>query len=239
MPQGTPARQPRILLVDEQAAARDLVVVALGALYHVDSVATGRQAVARSRQNRADLILLSATLPDMSGAAVIGALRQLPGLDKVPIVAICSEGSIELRQACLTAGATTHLHRPLESDRLLPMVEQLIARRGESPVTEPVLDLDHLRGITEGDSQLERELSTLFLSTAEMYLDGMEEALTGGRPWTSTAHALKGASGNLGARRLSALALQAERSEPNRAQLEEIRHAIEEVRALLAASIAG
>ena len=104
----------------------------------------------------------------------------------------------------------------------------------EAPVPEPVLDLDHLRGFTEGDPQLERELSSLFLSTAEMYLQGMEEALTGGRPWTSTAHALKGASANLGARRLSALALQAERSEPNRAQLEAIEQAIEEVRALFA-----
>jgi CheY-like chemotaxis protein/HPt (histidine-containing phosphotransfer) domain-containing protein len=240
MPQGTPAPQLRILLVEEQAAARDLVVVALGPLKcRVDSVATGRDALARSRQHRADLILLSATLPDTSGAALVGALRGLPGLDEVPIVAICPEHSTELRDACLAAGATAHLPRPLESDRLLRLLEQLIPRGSETPVAEPVLDLDHLRGFTEGDPQLERELSTLFLATAEMYLHGMQEALTSGRPWTSIAHALKGASANLGARRLSALALLAERSEPDRTQLEAIEHAVEEVRASFGPRVAG
>jgi HPt (histidine-containing phosphotransfer) domain-containing protein len=104
----------------------------------------------------------------------------------------------------------------------------------EAPVTEPVLDVDHLRAFTEDDPQLERELSTLFLATAEMYLQQMEDALSGGRPWTAIAHALKGASANLGARRLAALALRAEGSEPDRVQLDAIGQAVEEVRALFA-----
>jgi HPt (histidine-containing phosphotransfer) domain-containing protein len=105
---------------------------------------------------------------------------------------------------------------------------------GEVPTTEPVLDLDHLRGFTEGDAQLEGELSALFLSTAEAYLRSMREALASGRPWTSIAHALKGASGNLGARRLATLARLAEASAPDRARLDAIARAIEEVRALFA-----
>jgi DNA-binding response OmpR family regulator len=240
MPQGTTAPEPRILLVEEQGAARDLVVLALRPLkYRVDSVASAGDALARARQDRPDLILLSATPPEVSGAALVGALRQLPGVDQVPIVAICPEDSADLRQACLAAGATAHLPRPFEVDRLARLVELLIRRPSEGPGTGPVLDLDHLRGFTEGDPQLERELSTLFLATAEMYLQQMQEALTGGRPWTSIAHALKGASANLGARRLSALALLAERSAPNRAQLEAIEHAIEEVRALFAQRVTG
>lgn len=240
MPQGTTAPQPRILLVEDQAAARDLVVRALGPLKHrIDSVASGRDALAQGRQDGPDLILLSATLPDMSGAALVGALRQLPGLDQVPIVAICPEGSADLGQACLAAGAIAHLARPLESDPLRRLIEQLIRPPSDSQATEPVLDLDHLHGFTEGDPQLERELSTLFLATAEMYLHEMQAALTGGRSWTSTAHALKGASANLGARRLSALALLAERSKPDRAQLEALEDAIEEVRALFAQRVTG
>jgi HPt (histidine-containing phosphotransfer) domain-containing protein len=109
----------------------------------------------------------------------------------------------------------------------------------EAPVTEPVLDLDPLRAFTEDDPQLERELSTLFLATAEMYLQQMQEALTAGRPWSATAHALKGASANLGARRLAALALLAEGSEPDRAQLDAIGHAVEEVRTLFARRVTG
>ena len=105
-------------------------------------------------------------------------------------------------------------------------------RSSATTAVEPVLDMAHLRSFTDGDPQLERELSTLFLATAETYLRDLREALTRGRPWTSIAHALKGASANLGARRLAALALAAERSQPDRAQLQAIEHALEDVRAL-------
>jgi HPt (histidine-containing phosphotransfer) domain-containing protein len=105
---------------------------------------------------------------------------------------------------------------------------------GEPVSAEPVLDLDHLRGFTDGDPQLEGELSALFLSTAARYLHGMRDALAAGRPWASIAHALKGASANLGARRLATLARLAEASAPDRAQLDAIAHALEEVRALFA-----
>jgi CheY-like chemotaxis protein len=234
MPQGTAAPKLRILLVDEQATAvRGLAGVELDRLGHaIDRVGGGREALARARRDPPDLILLSATLPDVSGRDLIGALRQRPGLAQVPIVAICPGGDAELGQACLAAGAAACLSRPLAIDRLSRLIEQLL--RPPREVTEPVLDLDHLRGFTEGDLQLEGELSALFLSTAEMYLDAMQEALEGGRPWTSTAHALKGASGNLGARRLSALALLAERSEPDRGQLDALARAVQELRALFA-----
>jgi HPt (histidine-containing phosphotransfer) domain-containing protein len=119
----------------------------------------------------------------------------------------------------------------------MPKQTNMPPRSSASPPVEPVLDLDHLRGFTEGDPQLESELSSLFLATAEMYLEQMREALAGGRPWTSVAHALKGASANLGARRLAALALAAECSAPDRAQLEAIEQALEEVRARFAPGV--
>lgn len=97
---------------------------------------------------------------------------------------------------------------------------------------EPVIDLDHLHSFTDGDSQLEGELLTLFLSTSDVYLARMRQALAAGESWTATAHALKGASANLGARRLSALALAAEQIAPDAAHLQKLGTALEEVRAL-------
>jgi HPt (histidine-containing phosphotransfer) domain-containing protein len=96
----------------------------------------------------------------------------------------------------------------------------------------PVIDLDHLHSFTDGDPQLEGELLTLYLSTSDIYLAKMSAALAAGGAWAATAHALKGASANLGARRVVALALAAEQGPPNAAQLQELREAIGEVRAL-------
>jgi CheY-like chemotaxis protein/HPt (histidine-containing phosphotransfer) domain-containing protein len=233
MPDGTAAPRLRILLAEEQAAARDLVKLVLGRLHHqIESVASGSAALARARHDSADLVLVSTTLPDMPGAPLIGALRELPELGAVPIVAIY-QGGPEVRQACIAAGAAACLSRPLEIERLLRVIERLVGPRARAgtPAREPVVDPDHLRQFTDGDAQLEGELSALFLSTADVYLQDMREALRDGRAWTSTAHALKGASANLGARRIAALALIAERSEPSLAQLGAIEAAIDEVRA--------
>jgi HPt (histidine-containing phosphotransfer) domain-containing protein len=98
--------------------------------------------------------------------------------------------------------------------------------------SEPVIDLDQLHSFTDGDPQLESELLSLFLSTAETYLAKMSEALEAGEGWSAAAHALKGGSANLGARRVTALALAAERTPADAGQLEALRSAIEEVRAL-------
>ncbi|MGH6904081.1 MAG: Hpt domain-containing response regulator [Geminicoccaceae bacterium] len=233
MPDGSAAPPLRILLAEEQAAARGLVTRKLGRRhFRIEGVASGGSALALARRDPADLILLSTTLPDLPGAALIGALRALPGLERVPIVAICQEGA-EVRQACTAAGAAACLGRPLEIEGLVDLIERLVLPRAQAgaPAQEAVLDLVHLRGFTDGDPQLEGELSALFLSTAEVYLRDMREALHEGRAWTAIAHALKGASANLGARGVAALALTAERSAPSRAQLDAIESAIDQVRA--------
>jgi HPt (histidine-containing phosphotransfer) domain-containing protein len=92
------------------------------------------------------------------------------------------------------------------------------------------MDVAHLDGFTAGDRQLELELAALFVSTAESYLGRMSQALAAGESWAGPAHALKGASANLGARRLAALARLAEQSKPDAARLDEVRRALGEVR---------
>ena len=98
------------------------------------------------------------------------------------------------------------------------------------PSDQPVMDLGHLDGFTAGDRQLEGELAALFLSTAEEYIGRMSRALASGESWSGTAHALKGASANLGARRLALLARLAEQSMPDTARLDEVRRALDEIR---------
>lgn len=92
------------------------------------------------------------------------------------------------------------------------------------------MDLGHLAGFTAGDRQLEGELAALFLSTAEVYVGRMSRALDSGESWAGTAHALKGASANLGARRLALLARLAEQSTPDASRLDEVRRALDEIR---------
>ena len=73
---------------------------------------------------------------------------------------------------------------------------------------EPAIDLAHLGSYTQGDRAMELELLTMFVSSAEGYIDTM--AAGGGEAWWSAAHSLKGVALGVGARELSTLAEAAE-----------------------------
>lgn len=92
-----------------------------------------------------------------------------------------------------------------------------------------IVDEDHLASFTEGDTALEQELGDLFINTSRGYLKRMKEALRDERPWSAEAHALKGAGANLGAKRVAALARQAEFAPPSADQVDAIEHAIQDV----------
>lgn len=97
-----------------------------------------------------------------------------------------------------------------------------------------VVDMDHLSAFTDGDRDLETELAGLFLSSAGGYLVGMQDALDEKRSWSAEAHALKGASANLGAKRVASLAKDAEFVPPCPQMLETLRISIQEVEAFFA-----
>ena len=232
LPPTTGATLPRILLAEDQAVSRDFVGLVLSRLgYPVEAVATAGDALDCAGSTNPSLILLSTTiavhprfLDELRAGAVAGA---------VPIAMIGPP--TDASEAYIAAGAIDYLGRPIDVERLLRLVEREVRRRPAALLpdrdAEPVIDVGHLLGFTEGDLQLEGELLALFLSSAEVYLAAMSESLRAGQSWAATAHALKGASANLGARRVMTLALAAERSPPRPTQLDALRKAVDEVRA--------
>jgi two-component system, sensor histidine kinase and response regulator len=214
----------RALVVEERAVDRDAGVAALTRLdYQVEAAASAGEAVDRLARERFALVLLSGTLPDLAGAA-LSELRRLAGPVALPIVLVhAADQAPDPGHAGLAA--VGHLSRPVSSAAL----ERVLEPARAAAAAEPVVDMDHLLSFTDGDLELESELAVLFLSSAEAYYDKMSRSLQAGAPWTSSAHALKGASANLGARRLAALARAAEQQPPATADLEVIRGAIDEV----------
>ncbi len=86
-----------------------------------------------------------------------------------------------------------------------------------------LVDFERLRSFTDGDRRLEAELLTLFTQTAERYLAGLAAAVDDPLAWRSLAHSLKGAAGNIGAVGMAELSAAAERTPPDRAQLEALQ----------------
>ena len=120
----------RILLAEEQAASRDLVVLVLGKLdYQIDVVGSARDALTRLNSLRPALLLVSATLPDLSGPELVRAIGRRASPDPAPIVVIGPDGGEPPRSDYLLAGAFDYLARPIDIERLLRVVERSVRRR--------------------------------------------------------------------------------------------------------------
>lgn len=226
----------RVLIVGDPALSRGLMRMVLSRLgYVVVCVAGAAEARAALAHAPFALALVALRLPDAAGPAFGRGLRQaVPAGGGVPAPRVLLFGDAWDQDAvlreCGASGLDGYLPKPISIARLVASVRELTrpifdpARAGApalpqdepwSPACQPPpVDLARLDDFTGGDDQIERELASLYLATAAQYLTAMRAALAAGGPWDRAAHSLKGASANLGAGTVAALAAEAEKAAP-------------------------
>jgi HPt (histidine-containing phosphotransfer) domain-containing protein len=95
-----------------------------------------------------------------------------------------------------------------------------------------VLDHQRLESFTQGDAALEAELVALYVETAHLYLARLRRAGDDAVAWQRAAHALKGASANIGAVLVARLAAEQEQANPSIAGLRALEAEVGAVREL-------
>ena len=121
---------PRILLVEDNEQNRYLVTFLLEQHgYHVIPARSGVEGIELASQAQPDLIILDIQLPEMDGYAVARALRQIPALKEVPIVAVTSYAMPGDRERVLAAGCTGYIEKPIKPDTFRQEVEGYLNAR--------------------------------------------------------------------------------------------------------------
>jgi DNA-binding NarL/FixJ family response regulator len=144
-----------ILVADGERTARNEVGdVLAGAGYVVRKATSGGQALAMTRADPPQLVLLDLALPDMCGYLVCRVLRDEFG-DMVSII-LLSDGRTDPldRTAGLLVGADEYLVRPVGAGELLARIRQLVApvpkatNGAQAELTQRELDV--LRLVAQG-----------------------------------------------------------------------------------------
>ncbi len=105
----------RVLLAEDDLVNQEVATVLLGNVgLAVDVAHHGAQAVEMAGKGHYALILMDMQMPVMDGLQASRALRVLPHLHKVPIVAMTANAFSEDREACLAAGMNDHVSKPVE-----------------------------------------------------------------------------------------------------------------------------
>ena len=114
-----------VLLVEDNPVNRTVVEAMLRSLGLQVSVAgDGAQAVSMASQEKYALILMDCRLPVMDGYEATRRIRQLPGLEALPIIALTANARHGDRDICLQAGMNDYLAKPFKRTDLQQVLQR-------------------------------------------------------------------------------------------------------------------
>ena len=231
----------RVLLVEDNLLNQEVAseLLAIEGLV-VDLAENGAVALRRVQQDSYDLVLMDVQMPVMDGIAATQAMRELPALRRLPIVAMTASVMDEDRERCLLAGMNDHLPKPIDPRQLRVVLRRWIAPRrahlaapsGQSALgsgasddaAPPVLaqrladiaGLDVVGGLNRalGREGLYQGLLQRFRQSFAGFAAQLDDALREGRRTDAErhAHTLRGSAAQIGAVRLESEAGTLERA---------------------------
>lgn len=115
----------RILVVDDNKDAADMMCIVLSALGHSVAVAyTATTALEIAQSFKPEVSLVDIGLPDMDGTLLARRLRALPETRRSLLVAVTGYGQDEDKRKSLDAGFNAHLVKPMKVDDLQYLLSQ-------------------------------------------------------------------------------------------------------------------
>ncbi len=123
-----------ILVVDDEPTLRETLVDALEADgFRVIAAADGREALARFRAERPDLVLLDLMLPELSGIEVCRIIR---AESSVPIVMLTAKDSELDKVVGLELGADDYVTKPFSLRELSARIRSLFRRLDQAAAVD-------------------------------------------------------------------------------------------------------
>jgi CheY-like chemotaxis protein len=209
----------RFLLVDDNAINQKVAVRILQQLgYKPETAGNGREALDKLDGQPFDFIFMDVMMPEMDGLEATRLLRkrQMMGgynhyQSRIVIVAMTAHAMQGDREKCIAAGMDDYLAKPVRPKDVREMIERWggnILSEARPPAsaassgqaTEPPVDMDRMRDLTDGNADGLRELVDMFLKQTHKQFGQIEAAIREGKAdeVRRVAHSCAGASATLG-----------------------------------------
>lgn len=95
--------------------------------FRVVEATNGQEAVEAAARENPKIILMDLSLPFIDGLAATRRIRNLPGLQKVPIVAVSAHDTADFHHEALAAGCDAYITKPIDFSELEAVMRRMIA----------------------------------------------------------------------------------------------------------------
>ena len=124
-------RKPKVTIVDDDRDTREMLTLALQLEgFEVSQAANGLRLISAMHVDRPDVILLDVMMSWIDGFELCRAIKKNPTFGDIPVVFITARKSPEDERAGREAGAADYFTKPLDVDRLIARIREMLAARG-------------------------------------------------------------------------------------------------------------
>ena len=118
---------PTILIIENETSNRILLERVLSTRgYRCISATNGLEALEILEHEHVQLILTDLSMPVMDGYRTTQLIRERPGMERVPIVAVTAYAQSDENEAALRIGCNEYLTKPFKPRQLLELVDRLL-----------------------------------------------------------------------------------------------------------------
>jgi CheY-like chemotaxis protein len=118
----------KVLLVDDSNTVlmMERMILAKGP-FEIVTARDGIEAIAKSKSERPDVILLDVMMPNLDGLSACAAIRAQPETADIPIIMVTTRGEEQNIETAFRNGCTDYVTKPINGLELLAKLQNIFA----------------------------------------------------------------------------------------------------------------
>lgn len=126
-----PTDSPTVLIIEDDPNIQRTLASTLATNYAVRVASTGEEGLKKCEEAAPDVVLLDLMLPQISGLAVLRTLKKTKS--DLPVIMMTAFAQINTVVEAIKLGAADYLEKPLDPQRLIDQIQQIVSTRSQAP----------------------------------------------------------------------------------------------------------